>query len=112
MIKFAKLVNEETGLCEVGIGDNTAFYKSVGMVELDVEKSEIDGQWYLAEKLNTDKYKEQLAELNRQNKKIEIKQQLEAIDIKSIRALRAGETENLAAYEVQAEELRKQLNSL
>ena len=50
MIKYAKVTNEETGLCEVGIGTDIDYYKSIGMVELDVEKSEKDGQWYLSEK--------------------------------------------------------------
>lgn len=50
MIKYAQLINEETGLCEVGIGTNIEFYKSIGMVELDVQQSDIDNAWYLAEK--------------------------------------------------------------
>lgn len=50
MIKYAQLINEETGLCTVGIGTNTDFYKSIGMVELDVQQSDIDNAWYLAEK--------------------------------------------------------------
>ena len=50
MIKYAQLINEETGLCSVGTGTNTEFYKSIGMVELDVKQSDIDNAWYLAEK--------------------------------------------------------------
>ena len=50
MIKYAQLINEETGLCSVGTGTNTEFYKSIGMVELDVQQSYIDNAWYLAEK--------------------------------------------------------------
>ena len=50
MIKYAKIINNETGLCEVGTGTNTEFYKSIGMAELDVEQSEKDGNWYLSEK--------------------------------------------------------------
>lgn len=50
MIKYAQLINEETGLCSVGTGTNTEFYKSIGMVELDVQQSDIDNAWYLAEK--------------------------------------------------------------
>lgn len=50
MLKFAKIVNEETGLCEVGVGTDIDFYKSVGMSEMDVEKSEKDQQWYIADK--------------------------------------------------------------
>ena len=50
MIKYAKVTNNETGLCEVGLGTNVKFYQSVGMTELDVEQSDIDNGWYLAEK--------------------------------------------------------------
>ena len=50
MIKYAKVINEQTGLCEVGLGTNTNFYKSIGMVGLDVQQSDIDGAWYLKDK--------------------------------------------------------------
>lgn len=46
MIKFAKVVNEETKQCEVGLGTNSAFYQSLGMVEMEVEQA-YDGSWYL-----------------------------------------------------------------
>lgn len=60
MIKYAKVVNKETGLCEVGIGSNTDFYKSIGMVQLDVKQSDIDSKWYLVEKcpMKTDEEKQ------------------------------------------------------
>ena len=46
MKKYAKIVNEETGLCEVGVGTNTSFYASIGMTEMEVEQA-YNGQWYL-----------------------------------------------------------------
>ena len=49
MIKYAKLINEETGLCEVGLGTNTDFYRSIGMTQIDVKQSDIDNNWYLTE---------------------------------------------------------------
>ena len=60
MIKYAKIINNETGLCEVGIGTNTAFYQSIGMAEIDVLQSDIDNQWYLADMcpMKTDEQKE------------------------------------------------------
>lgn len=60
MIKYAKILNEETGLCEVGLGTNIQFYQSIGMEELDVQQSDIDGCWYLTEKcpLKSDEEKE------------------------------------------------------
>jgi len=47
MIKYAKIVDENTGLCEVGIGTNVDFYRSIGMTEMDVEQG-WDNNWYLA----------------------------------------------------------------
>ena len=46
MIKYAKIINEETKACEVGLGTNTDFYKSIGMTEMEVEQA-YNGQWYV-----------------------------------------------------------------
>lgn len=43
---YAKIINEETKQCEVGVGTNTEFYKSIGMTEMDVEQA-YDGGWYV-----------------------------------------------------------------
>lgn len=45
-------------------------------------------------------------------KRQEILKQLDSLDIKSIRAIRAGETEYIALYEEEAKKLRKQLQEL
>lgn len=60
MIKYAKIINDETGLAQVGLGDNVEFYQSINMVELDVQQSDIDGNWYLAQKcpMKTEEQKE------------------------------------------------------
>ena len=47
MKKYAKVVNEETKACDVGLGTNIEYYKSLGMIEQEVEQA-YDGQWYLA----------------------------------------------------------------
>lgn len=47
MKKYAKVVNEETKLCEVGLGTNSNFYQSIGMTEMEVEQA-YDGNWYLS----------------------------------------------------------------
>lgn len=47
MLKYAKVVNEETKQCEVGLGTNSVFYQSIGMTEQEVEKA-YDGNWYLS----------------------------------------------------------------
>lgn len=46
MKKYAKVINEETKACEVGLGTNSNFYQSIGMTEMEVEQG-YDGQWYL-----------------------------------------------------------------
>ena len=46
MKKYAKVINEETKLCEVGVGTNTSFYASIGMTEMEVEQA-YNGSWYL-----------------------------------------------------------------
>jgi len=60
MIKYAKITNEETGLCQVGEGTNIQFYQSLGMIELDVQQSDINDYWYLTEKcpMKSDEQKE------------------------------------------------------
>ena len=46
MLKFAKIINDETKQCDVGSGTNIEFYRSIGMIETEVEKG-WDGQYYL-----------------------------------------------------------------
>ena len=46
MLKYAKIINQETKECEVGIGTNVSFYQSIGMTEQDVEQA-WNGQWYI-----------------------------------------------------------------
>ena len=46
MLKYAKVINEETKACDVGIGINASFYTSIGMTLQDVEQAE-DEKWYL-----------------------------------------------------------------
>ena len=47
MKKYAKIINEETKEVSIGTGTNSAFYQSIGMVEMEVEEG-YDGNWYLA----------------------------------------------------------------
>ena len=46
MIQYAIVTNEQLKICAVGTGTDVDYYKSVGMVEMDVEKG-YDGNWYL-----------------------------------------------------------------
>ncbi len=47
MFKYAKITNAETKQCEVGLGTNSKFYESIGMIKMAVEQA-YDGSWYLA----------------------------------------------------------------
>lgn len=46
MLKYAKVVNDSTKLCDIGTGTNTEYYKSIGMIEQDVEQA-WNGSWYI-----------------------------------------------------------------
>lgn len=46
MQKYAKVINEETKQCDVGLGTNIEFYQSIGMSEMDVEQA-YNGAWYV-----------------------------------------------------------------
>lgn len=61
MEKYGKIINEETGLVEVGLGTNSEFYISIGMEQMDVQQSDIDNNWYLLEKcpMKTNEQKEE-----------------------------------------------------
>lgn len=50
MIKYCQIIDAETGLVAVADGTNVEYYKSIGMVERNVDLSDIDNNWYLAEK--------------------------------------------------------------
>ncbi len=50
MIKYAKILDSEKGLCSVALGDNTKKYIEMGYTLLEVEQSDIDNNWYLKEK--------------------------------------------------------------
>jgi hypothetical protein len=47
MLKYARVVDPEKGMCSVGTGTDEKFYKSIGMEILNVEEG-YDGNWYLA----------------------------------------------------------------
>lgn len=47
MLKYAKIANETTKQCNVGLGSNEVYYQRVGLQLMDVEQA-YNGQWYLA----------------------------------------------------------------
>lgn len=48
MEKYARIINEETKECEVGLGTNETVYLSQGMELQEVEQSDINFKWYIA----------------------------------------------------------------
>ena len=50
MLKYVKDIQEDGKCLQIGEGSNSKFYESIGMVQKDVEQSEVDGNWYLTEK--------------------------------------------------------------
>lgn len=50
MIKYCFILDEETGLVQLGVGCPDEYYIEIGMEQRDVEQSEIDQEWYLIEK--------------------------------------------------------------
>ena len=46
MKKYAIIIDEDTKVCEVGLGDNVEFYKSLGFEEMEVEQA-WNGDWYV-----------------------------------------------------------------
>ena len=82
MQKYCKILNNKTGLVEVGLGSNIEFYQSIGMELRDVVQSEIDNLWYLAELCPHKSYEEKLEEA----KELKIKEN----DLKRDEKLNAG----------------------
>lgn len=46
MEKYAKIEDENLKICSVGLGTNDSYYKSIGMVKMDVEQA-YTGTWYV-----------------------------------------------------------------
>ena len=97
MIEYAKIINEQTGLCEVGLGTNSSFYQSIGMTQVDVQQSDIDNAWYLAEKcpMKTDEEKER-EEHERRNQ--EIDEKIKELQIMALPEVLNGNIENIKLY--------------
>ena len=97
MKKYAKVINEETKLCEVGLGTNSAFYQSIGMVEMEVEQA-YDGGWYAKGYAPEKPVKE-----DAQEKIYELEAKLarsDYIDNKFIEAIVKGDNELLDALKI------------
>lgn len=115
MIKYAQIANEETKQVNVGLGTDTEFFKSLGMTEMDVEQCEHNGLWYL-KGYAPKKSKEQ----EKEERILELKDQLDKIDLQTIRSLRAlqagigtaADREKLEECEAKAASVREELQKL
>jgi len=67
MLKYAQIINKKTKQCQVGIGTDTEYYKSIGFKELDVGQS-YNGNWYLKGYAPKKPIEEELEELKQQKK--------------------------------------------
>lgn len=47
MIKYARIINEETKEVQVGVGCPDEYYIEIGMTEMEVEQA-YNGNWYVA----------------------------------------------------------------
>ncbi len=52
MNKYAKIINIDSGLCDVAVGSDIQYFESLGFKLFDVCQSLFDGNWYLTEKTN------------------------------------------------------------
>lgn len=67
MQKYCKIIDNKTGLVQLGAGCSDNYYKSIGMKLRNVEQSEIDELWYLSAKCPhyTDAEKFEIAKANK-----------------------------------------------
>lgn len=104
MLKYTKVINNQTGLCEVGTGTNAEFYKSIGMSQMNVEISEKDNQWYLSEKCPhyTPEEKE---EQEKQRRNQEIDSKIDDLYKMALPDLLQGNAKNIELYKEVIESL-------
>lgn len=108
MLKYVKDI-DENGLCkQVGTGTNAKFYRSIGMIEADVEQSEVDGQWYLKEKCPhyTEEEvaeQEELAQINQEA--AELEKTLDELKSAYTQAQMIGDVETMAEISTATKEL-------
>ncbi len=119
MLKYVKIINNETGLCEVGTGTNTDFYIKLGMIELDVTQAEFDNQWYLTEKTSTPYYLQKKQTFEKEKRIAEIHTELDELDLKRVRAMCEPELKDAEAgitwleyYNSEIQKLRDELSGL
>lgn len=96
MKKYAKIVNEETKQCDVGLGTNVTYYQYIGMELMEVEQA-YNGSWYLngyaPEKPDEEIKAEHI---------LELKTNLEETDYKIIKCYEASMLNREMPYDLEA----------
>lgn len=104
--KWAKIINEETKACEVGLGTNNEYYKTHGYRYIDVVMSD-DGCWYKKG------YEPILGKTTNMIKIEELKKELSTYDYIGVKiATGCATIEEYAEQIAYCEELRKQIRKL
>lgn len=99
MKKYAKIIDENTKVVDVGVGTNTDFYKSIGMTEMEVEQA-YNGQWYLQGYAPTKSDDEQaLEELQKEQTSLET--QIEQLKDQLSTAILADDTDQIESIKAQ-----------
>lgn len=115
MIIYAKVIDENTKQCEIGVGTNDTFYRKIGMKKLDVKQCSWNGKWYL-----TGHVPQEPEEMVKQKRIAQIKEELASKDEKSTRSVRAilagtateADKQYLTTIEAEVIALREELKEL
>ena len=102
MLKYAKIIDEETKEVQIGVGVNDEYYASIGMTEMEVEQA-YTGLWYLKG------YAPIKPEPTIQDKILELESQITARNLRSAIFGDEYAIEKIRAIEAEIEELRKQM---
>ena len=104
MLKYAKIIDEETKEVKIGVGVNDEYYASIGMTEMEVEQA-YTGLWYLKG------YAPIKPEPTIQDKILELESKITARNLRSAIFGDEYAIEKIRAIEAEIEELRKQLEA-
>jgi hypothetical protein len=104
MLKYAKIINEETKEVQIGVGVNDEYYASIGMTEMEVEQA-YNGNWYLKG------YAPIKPEPTIQDRILELEGQITARNLRSAIFGDEYAIEKIRTIEAEIEELRKQLEA-
>lgn len=104
MLKYAKIIDEETKEVQIGVGVNDEYYASIGMTEMEVEQA-YTGLWYLKG------YAPIKPEPTIQDKILELESKITARNLRSAIFGDEYAIEKIRTIEAEIEELRKQLEA-